>query len=200
MEIPIAGKTNWMIKIITVLKTTRLMSIRKVVEDVRAMNEEICIHFMREYDRNIVEGGIWGDYARGDNNGTRFPPNKPSTTIKRLYEGKNPQAMFGLRGKLKYSVGRTQFSLFTTDPDVVRMHRGPGKKEWKIEAKEHPFLSFPIAERGGKGRVRSGSPYLWFVGKSVKHKGWKRRILLPPVIEVGIYSRMIVAQKIREAG
>ena len=180
-----------MIKIQVAIRTPRLTAIRKVIEDTKMVNEEICRHFLSEYDRNIVEGGIW----------EKFPSNKESTRVKREYEGKSPIPMFGLRGKLKYTTGRTQFTFYTDDPHVILMHYKPKKRSWTIAAKNKPLIAFPYAKIGGTGgRLRPGSPYLWFVGKQVKHKGWERRILFPPVVEISAYARGMIAQKIREAG
>lgn len=172
------------------IRTPRLTAIRKVVDNTQTINEQICQHFLAEYDRNIVEGGIWDT----------FPANKESTRIKREYAGKDPTPMFGLRGKLKYTVGKTQFTLYTDDPHVILMQYGPQKRSWKIEAKNARLLSFPIATAGGRGRTRRNSPYLWFVGKSVTHKGWEKRTLFPPVVEISHYARELIGLRIKETG
>ncbi len=179
-----------MIKLAITIRTPRLTAIRKALADSRSINEEICQHFLREIDRNITRGGIW----------EKFPPNKPSTTAKRLFEGKDPKAMFGLRGRFKYSVGKTQFSIFSNDPDVTRMHFGPSQKSWIIAPKGSPVLAFPVDRVKPRGRKRAGSTYDWYVGGPVTHHGWERRVLLPPAVEVSHYSRQLISQKISEAG
>ena len=179
-----------MIKLAVTIKTPRLAAIRKVVEDVRDVNVEICEHFLKQIDLNIKRGGsIW----------EKFPPNQPSTTAKRKFQGKSPIAMFGLRGKFKYTAGKTQFTIFSTDRDVIRMQLGPQQNSWQITAGGGKMLAFPITKSVARGKNRSGSSYDWFFGKTVTHKGWKRRALLPPALEVGFYARKLIAQKIAEA-
>jgi hypothetical protein len=167
------------------IETPKLKSLRKIAADTRGLNEEICQHFMREIDRNIVEGGIW----------EKFPPNQPSTTAKRRWEGKDPRPMFGLRGRFKYTIGATQFTIFSNDPGVKFMHYGPRKSSWNIRGNP---LSFVLREATGENPRRERNGYLWFVGLKVKHKGWKKRVLLPPALEVGYFARQLVSRKLKE--
>lgn len=173
-----------MITVQITTRTPRLEKIKAVVSNMYKLNEEICMHFMREIDRNIVEGGIWN----------KFPNNKESTTYKRQAEGKDPRAMFGLRGKFKYTFGKTQFTIYSDDPSVIRMHEGPKKKRWTITPKNKLWLSFPHPA----GRPRPNSEFLWIKTKKVIHKGWERRTLMPPAYEIGYYTRELIKTRLGE--
>jgi hypothetical protein len=148
----------------------------------------VCKYFIKKIDENIVRGGsIW----------EKFPPNRPSTRVKRLYEGKDPRAMFGLRGKFSYSFGKTQFTIYSKDPGAIRMQLGPEKRSWQITPHIKPLLAFPFARIKPRGKKTEGSTYEWFTGLKVIHKGWEKRMLLPPAYEVGFYTRSLIEEVIR---
>lgn len=166
-------------------ETPRLNKLRTVLGNTESINQQTANFLLREIDRNIVEQGIWDRW--------KWAPPRPTTTYARSARGKDPRPLWGLRGRFGARVGKTRFTIYSTSKYAELMQEGPSKRWWVIRPKLKHYLSFPHPQ----GRTRKGFGGLWALAEMVRHKGWPKRRLMPPLDEVGSAARLFVEAAIK---